>query len=173
MPTTTMTMSSPLGPLRLHARGEELIGVYLPDHDPPPPVQLEDAPERETPVLVRTAAQLREYFAGERTLFDLPLAPDGTGFQRLVWDALAQIPYGVTRSYGELARAIGRPAASRAVGTANARNPISIIVPCHRVIGASGALTGYAGGMEAKQWLLAHEQRYLGARPQRSLSLSR
>jgi methylated-DNA-[protein]-cysteine S-methyltransferase len=124
-------------------------------------------------VLARAATQLREYFAGERRLFDLPLAPDGTGFQRLVWAALEQIPYGVTRSYGELARAIGRPAASRAVGTANSRNPISIIVPCHRVIGANGALTGYAGGMRAKQWLLDHEQRYFGERAQRSLSLSR
>ena len=158
---TTMTMTSPLGPLRVFARGEDLIGVYLPDHDPAPPVQLDDAPERKTPVLARTAAQLREYFAGERTLFDLPLAPDGTGFQRLVWDALERIPYGVTRTYGELAAAIGRPSASRAVGTANSRNPLSIIVPCHRVIGASGALTGYAGGMRTKQWLLEHEARYM------------
>ena len=122
-------------------------------------------------MLARAAAQLREYFAGERTMFDLPLAPDGTGFQRIVWEALERIPYGVTRTYGELAAAIGRPAASRAVGSANSRNPISIIVPCHRVIGANGTLTGYAGGMRAKQWLLDHEQRHVGERAQRSLPM--
>lgn len=171
MLTTTITISSPLGPLRLFARGEELTGVYLPDHEPAPPVQLADAPERTTPVLARAAAQLRAYFAGERTVFDLPLAPDGSGFQRLVWQALERIPYGVTRSYGELAAAIGRPAASRAVGSANSRNPISIIVPCHRVIGANGALTGYAGGMRAKRWLLEHEQRHAAERAQRASSL--
>ena len=122
-------------------------------------------------MLARAAAQLRAYFAGERTVFDLPLAPDGSGFQRLVWQALERIPYGVTRSYGELAAAIGRPAASRAVGSANSRNPISIIVPCHRVIGANGALTGYAGGMRAKRWLLEHEQRHAGERALRASPL--
>lgn len=173
METTTMTVSSPLGPLRLCARGDELIGVYLPEHDPAPPAALDDARESSGGVLARTAKQLREYFAGERREFDLPLGPEGTGFQKLVWHALAQIPYGVTRSYGELARAIGRPAASRAVGMANSKNPISIIVPCHRVIGANGTLTGYAGGMERKQWLLEHESRYFGGLGQRSLSLTR
>jgi methylated-DNA-[protein]-cysteine S-methyltransferase len=111
-------------------------------------------------VLAETAAQLRAYFGGELTAFDLPLAPTGTGFQRLVWTALQAIPFAVTRTYGELAHSIGRPSASRAVGTANSKNPISIIVPCHRVIGANGALTGYAGGMDAKRWLLDHENRY-------------
>ena len=173
MVTTTTTVSSPLGPLRLCARGDELIGVYLPDHDPAPPASLDGAREASGGVLARTAAQLREYFAGERIAFDLPLGPDGTGFQKLVWHALSQIPYGVTRSYGELARAIGRPAASRAVGMANSKNPISIIVPCHRVIGANGSLTGYAGGMRVKQWLLEHEQRYFVGAGQRSLSLTR
>ena len=158
---TTTIVSSPLGPLRLYARGDELIGVYLPDHDPAPPASLSSARDARGGVLALAAAQLGEYFAGERIAFDLPLGPDGTSFQRIVWDALAQIPYGVTRTYGELAKAIGRPAASRAVGTANSKNPISIIVPCHRVIGAGGALTGYAGGVRAKQWLLAHEQRYM------------
>ncbi|MEO8707036.1 MAG: methylated-DNA--[protein]-cysteine S-methyltransferase [Kofleriaceae bacterium] len=90
-------------------------------------------------------------------MFDLPLAPRGSGFQELVWRALVAIPFGETRSYGELARAIGRPAASRAVGSANSKNPISIIVPCHRVIASSGELTGYAGGMAAKRWLIDHE----------------
>jgi methylated-DNA-[protein]-cysteine S-methyltransferase len=108
-------------------------------------------------VLARAAAQLAEYFAGTRRTFDLPLAPRGTGFQRIVWHALAKIPYGETRSYGELARAIGRPAASRAVGAANGKNPLSIVVPCHRVVGASGELTGYAGGVATKRWLLDHE----------------
>jgi len=111
-------------------------------------------------VLDEAATQLAEYFAGDRQEFELPLGPEGTGFQRLVWRALATIPFGETRTYGEIARAIRRPAASRAVGAANGRNPISIIVPCHRVVGASGALTGYAGGMDAKQWLLGHEGRY-------------
>ena len=110
-------------------------------------------------MLDRAAEQLREYFDGTRRVFDLPLAPEGTAFQRIAWRALEAIPYAETRSYGEQARAIGRPAASRAVGAANGKNPISIIVPCHRVIGASGDLTGYGGGMDAKRWLLAHEQR--------------
>ncbi len=103
--------------------------------------------------------RLEEYFAGARTQFDLRLAPSGTPFQKSVWSALLDIPFGQTRSYGELARAIGRPTASRAVGAANGRNPISIVVPCHRVIGADGSLTGYAGGLERKQTLLALEGR--------------
>ena len=103
------------------------------------------------------AAQLREYFAGDRLAFDLPLDPIGTAFQRRVWDLLTKIPYGVTQTYGDLATSMAKPSASRAVGAANGKNPISIIVPCHRVIASSGALTGYAGGLAAKQWLLAHE----------------
>lgn len=149
-----ITMPSPLGLLRLYAHANELIGVYLPDQDAPP------APEQASPVLAATAAQLAEYFAGVRRDFELPIAPRGTGFQAIVWRALVAIPYGETRSYGELARGIGRPAASRAVGAANGKNPISIIVPCHRVIAASGGLTGYAGGLAAKRWLLAHELRH-------------
>ena len=112
------------------------------------------------PVLASAVEQLAAYFAGELRVFDLPLGAEGTGFQRLVWRALGTIPFGETRTYGAIAHAIGRPSASRAVGAANGRNPISIIVPCHRVIGASGELTGYAGGVEMKQWLLAHERRY-------------
>ena len=150
-----ITLPSPLGLLRLYAHHDELVGVYLPDQDDAPP-----APHHTSPVLGAAAAQLVEYFAGQRREFDLPLGPRGTGFQALVWRALTAIPYGETRSYGELARAIGRPAASRAVGAANGKNPISIIVPCHRVIAASGELTGYAGGLAAKGWLLAHEVRF-------------
>ena len=151
MTLSMMIVDSPLGALRLVARGDELAGVYLPDRAAPA------AAERSSPVLVRAARQLAEYFAGGRRAFDLPLAPDGTGFQQLVWRTLLAIPYGQTRSYGELARAIGRPSASRAVGAANGRNPLAIVVPCHRVIGASGELTGYAGGMAAKRWLLELE----------------
>ncbi len=102
-------------------------------------------------------AQLREYFAGARTQFSLPLAPHGTAFQRQVWEALRPIPHGMTTSYGAIAASIGRPTASRAVGAANGQNPIAIIVPCHRVVGSTGALTGYGGGMDRKRWLLDHE----------------
>lgn len=105
------------------------------------------------------AAQLREYFAGKRTAFDLPLAPRGTDFQLAVWNALQRIPYGQTRSYRDVALTIGKPAAIRAVGAANGANPLPIVVPCHRVIGANGSLTGYAGGMEAKRLLLDLESR--------------
>ena len=106
--------------------------------------------------------QLREYFGGERRDFDLPLSPAGTAFQRRVWDELRRIPYGETVSYGELARRIGRPTASRAVGAANGRNPLAIVVPCHRVIGTDGTLTGYGGGLPVKETLLAHERRVTG-----------
>jgi methylated-DNA-[protein]-cysteine S-methyltransferase len=150
-----ITLPSPLGLLRLYAHADELCGIYLPDQDAPA------AKHAASPVLSATAAQLIEYFAGARRTFDVPLAPRGTGFQEIVWRALTAIPYGETRSYGALARAIGRPAASRAVGAANGKNPISIIVPCHRVIAASGELTGYAGGLAAKRWLLAHEARFI------------
>lgn len=102
-------------------------------------------------------AQLAEYFAGDRQTFDLTLTPRGTAFQRQVWEALRPIPYAVTTSYGAIAASIGRPTASRAVGAANGQNPIAIVVPCHRVVGSTGALTGYGGGMERKRWLLDHE----------------
>lgn len=109
------------------------------------------------PVLVQAERELGEYFEGKRRMFDVPLDAVGTAFQKKVWAALAEIPFGETRSYGELARAVGNAAASRAVGAANGRNPISIIVPCHRVIGANGTLTGFAGGMAVKEKLLALE----------------
>ena len=108
-------------------------------------------------MLRETARQLSAYFDGSLRVFSVPLAFEGTPFQRSVWQALLTIPYGETRTYGEIARQIGNPAAVRAVGAANGRNPISIIVPCHRVIGADGSLTGYGGGVEAKRWLLGHE----------------
>jgi methylated-DNA-[protein]-cysteine S-methyltransferase len=109
--------------------------------------------------LAEVVEQLHAYLAGELTVFDLPVALDGTGFQRQVWELLADIPYGHTTSYGELAARLGRPSASRAVGTANGRNPIPVVLPCHRVIGASGALTGYGGGLDRKRLLLDLEQR--------------
>lgn len=112
---------------------------------------------RATPLTEVCREQLTEFFAGQRQQFDLPLDPQGTEFQRQVWQALAAIPFGETRSYGQLAEGLGRKGAQRAVGAANGRNPISIVIPCHRVIGSDGSLTGYAGGMGRKQWLLAFE----------------
>jgi methylated-DNA-[protein]-cysteine S-methyltransferase len=110
------------------------------------------------------ASQLAAYFRGERRSFDLPLAPRGTEFQQLVWHALQRIPCGETRSYSDIAREIGRPAAVRAVGAANGANPIPIVIPCHRVVGSNGSLTGFGGGIETKRWLLAHEARVAGLR---------
>lgn len=154
--TTMIVFDSPIGPLRLYGTTDALTCVWLPEGRGIAP----EVPVKETRALSATAKQLREYFAGTRTTFDLPLAPDGTEFQLGVWKALEVIPYGETWSYGDVARRIGQPTASRAVGAANGRNPIAIIVPCHRVIGASGALTGYGGGMPTKKWLLAHEQKH-------------
>ncbi|MGO8828802.1 MAG: methylated-DNA--[protein]-cysteine S-methyltransferase [Steroidobacteraceae bacterium] len=150
-------LESPIGPLLLACDGGSLTGLYMdvPEHSPRDlGGWLEDAGADPLPAAVR---QLNEYFAGTRREFDLPLRLDGTEFQRRVWRSLAQIRYGETWSYGELAKRIGNPNASRAVGLANGRNPISIMVPCHRVIGADGSLTGYGGGLERKRWLLAHE----------------
>lgn len=153
------TLASPVGDLTLIADDTALVAILWPD-DRPGRVRLAataDTPDH--PVLAAAAAQLAEYFAGTRTAFDLPLAPRGTAFQRDVWRALDAIPYGETRSYADIAQAIGRPTATRAVGAANGRNPISIVTPCHRVIGRSGALTGFAGGLAAKQHLLTLERR--------------
>ena len=149
---------SPVGPLTLIADETALVAVLWPD-DAPGRVRLEHRPARsgESTLLDRVAAQLDEYFAGTRTEFDLPLAPRGTQFQLEVWRALETIPYGETMTYGELATSIGRPTAARAVGNANRRNPLSIVVPCHRVIGSTGALTGFAGGLGTKEQLLDME----------------
>jgi methylated-DNA-[protein]-cysteine S-methyltransferase len=117
---------------------------------------------RDDDAVANVAAQLHEYFRGERQSFDLPLAPHGTEFQQDVWRALQRIPYGETRSYSDIAREIGRPAAVRAVGAANGANPISIVIPCHRVVGSNGSLTGFGGGIETKRWLLALESRVAG-----------
>jgi methylated-DNA-[protein]-cysteine S-methyltransferase len=163
-----LVIESPIGPMRLRATEQALIGVYFEAHPGAPPA----APQvGQHPVLQAAAAQLAEYFRGERQVFELPLAATGTAFQREVWRALAAIPFGARSGYAALAQGIGRPRAQRAVGAANRCNPLSIIVPCHRVVGADGSLTGYAGGLPAKRWLLAHEARVLGAPAQTSLAL--
>lgn len=161
------TISSPLGELVLTASETGLTGVYFPksreqprslDRVSPPPLTPSRSGRGGTnDVLNRVAAQLEEYFAGTRTTFDLPLEPGGTDFQLSVWELLRKIPYGVTTSYGELARRLGDPKATRAVGAANGANPIPIIVPCHRVVGSKGELTGFGGGLDRKRWLLEHE----------------
>jgi methylated-DNA-[protein]-cysteine S-methyltransferase len=148
-------VESPIGTLRVQATEEGLVGVYLPEMEAPAAHAAGGGEGH--PVLQRAREQLAAYFAGERKAFDLPLAPEGTAFQRAVWRALGEIPFGETRSYAEIAKGIGRPSASRAVGAANGRNPVAIIVPCHRVVGADGSLTGYAGGLACKEWLLRHE----------------
>jgi methylated-DNA-[protein]-cysteine S-methyltransferase len=146
---------SPIGTLTLIAEGDALAGLLLPGRPEPPPGS--ETPR--DPFLGGARGQLEDYFAGRRQDFDLPLVPAGTAFQRAVWDELLRIPFGATTSYGQVAERLGRPRAVRAVGAANGRNPIAIIVPCHRVIGSDGRLTGYGGGLPTKQWLLAHEER--------------
>lgn len=151
------TMPSPVGALTLVASDAGLAAVLW-ENDDPKRVRLDAKIEDgHHPVLIEARRQLHEYFAGARTAFSLPLEFTGTAFQKKVWQALLGIPYGETRSYGQIAQQLGSPQAVRAVGAANGRNPISIIAPCHRVIGANGALTGFAGGVEAKACLLALE----------------
>lgn len=148
---------SPVGTLKLIASDRGLTAVLW-ENDPPKRVRLaESIPSAEHPVLQQSVQELSEYFAGTRSDFSIPLEPQGTEFQRKVWTALTEIPYGKTWSYGELAKRIGNAKASRAVGAANGKNPISIIVPCHRVIGTGGQLTGFAGGLPAKKFLLSLE----------------
>ncbi|MER5219296.1 methylated-DNA--[protein]-cysteine S-methyltransferase [Streptomyces flaveus] len=149
-------IDSSYGPLTLVATDGVLSGLYMTDQRHRPPEETFGAPD-DTP-FGETIDQLKAYFAGELKEFDLPLRLDGTPFQRTVWDQLRRIPYGETRSYGELADALGNPKASRAVGLANGRNPVGIIVPCHRVVGANGSLTGYGGGLDRKKRLLDFER---------------
>ena len=153
-------LGTPVGELLLTTDGAALTAVYFERHRAgsdgrPAAAQRPGARDDEHPVLVAARTQLAQYFARERRVFDLPLAPAGTAFQQRVWTALLDIPYGATASYGDIARRLGLPlTASRAVGLANGSNPISIIVPCHRVIGADGSLTGYGGGLDRKRYLL-------------------
>lgn len=151
-------MKSPVGRLKLVASDKGLVAVLW-ENDRPSRVRLNELVEDEGhPILVEAEQQLGEYFAGNRKEFSIALDMRGTAFQKDVWEALLGIPFGETRSYGQLARQLGNPQAMRAVGAANGRNPISIIVPCHRVIGASGKLTGFAGGLDTKADLLELER---------------
>lgn len=166
MPTSYHDFDTPIGTLRLVGDERRLERVDLPNAaaQAPDPGWRED--RLALPAPLRDARrQLREYFDGHRRDFDLPLASDGTAFQRRVWEQLRRIPYGETLSYGALARRIGKPTASRAVGAANGKNPLAIVVPCHRVIGADGTLTGYGGGLPIKEALLALERRVMCKAP--------
>jgi O-6-methylguanine DNA methyltransferase len=152
-------LHSPVGPIQLTSEdGAALSGLYMNEHKHSPTIGNEWTRDDDLPLFVEAKRQLAAYFAGQLKAFDLPLDAPGTPFQQCVWAALAAIPFGVTISYGELAQRIGNPNASRAVGLANGRNPISIIVPCHRVIGANGTMTGYGGGLSRKETLLALER---------------
>jgi methylated-DNA-[protein]-cysteine S-methyltransferase len=154
-----VTIGSPIGPLTLVAAGGALAGLYMEAHRHAPGPAAFGAPgDLTAPPFAAAAAQLGSYFAGDPAGFDLELEPAGTPFQRTVWTALRAIPYGQTVTYGQLAAAIGAPGSSRAVGLANGRNPISIVVPCHRVVGSDGSLTGYGGGLPRKRFLLELER---------------
>ena len=153
------TMKSPVGELKLIASDKGLVAVLW-KNEKPNRVPLSELQENNRhPILLKTEQQLNEYFTGKRTTFSIALDMRGTRFQNDVWNALLAIPFGETRSYGQLATQLGKPQASRAVGAANGRNPVSIIVPCHRVIGSSGKLTGFAGGLDTKAYLLSLEKR--------------
>ena len=153
------TMPTPIGRLTLVASPDGLAAVLWANDRPSRVRLLIDAEDADHPVIAESARQLAEYFAGRRRAFALPLDVSGTAFQQQVWSALRTIPFGETRSYGEIARQIGHPTAARAVGAANGRNPVSIVTPCHRVIGSMGQLTGFAGGLDVKARLLALEKR--------------
>lgn len=157
--TSLRVHASPLGPLVLGSDGRAVTNIDFDDTG----VAVTNAAGASDPLLARLARELDEYFAGERTGFDLPLAPAGTPFRQSIWRALCEVPYGETRSYSELATRAGYPRAIRATGAANGANPIAILIPCHRIIGADGSLTGYAGGLERKRALLALERRVVPA----------
>jgi len=162
-------LDSPVGPLLLLGDGTALTGLKMKKQkygDGTP-----DGCQRNDSVFKDAREQLAAYFAGELKTFALPLAPEGTSFQKLVWQALLDIPFGKTESYGALAKRIGHDQGARAVGLANGHNPIGIIIPCHRVIGADGSLTGYGGGIERKQWLLEHEGSYRKAQQPTQIQL--
>ena len=153
------TIELPMGKLKLVASDKGLAAILW-EHDDPKRVRLGELTENSKhPILLQTERQLVEYFAGKRTAFTIDLDMTGTQFQKRVWEALLTIPFGETRSYADIARQVGNPKAARAVGAANGRNPISIITPCHRAIASDGSLTGFAGGLDAKQYLLTLERR--------------
>jgi methylated-DNA-[protein]-cysteine S-methyltransferase len=149
---------SSLGNVLLVASGDSLCGVYFDDQKYLPAIDPAWREDEDLAVLRVAHSQLDQYFAGSRKVFDLPLAPNGTSFQRAVWNAIAQVPWGETLTYAELASRAGHPGSARAAGAATGRNPLSIIVPCHRIVGSDGSLTGYAGGLDRKQKLLALER---------------
>jgi len=163
----TSALSSPVGLLTIVVSHEGVRAVLWPNDNPKrvPIVDAADQPDH--PIIAAATKQLDEYFAGDRQDFDLPLDPVGTEFQQSAWRSLRTIPYGTTVSYGEQAERMGDKRKARAVGAANGRNPISIVVPCHRVVGAGGELTGFAGGVESKAWLLDHEWSVLGVGPKK------
>jgi methylated-DNA-[protein]-cysteine S-methyltransferase len=152
---------SPLGPLTLVANASGLCGIYFEDHQHPPRYTGEAIPD--DPVLLETATQLDQFFQSARRKFQLPLMPEGTEFQRQVWNVLQELEYGETTTYLKIAKRLDNPAAVRAVGAAVGQNPISIVIPCHRVLGSNGDLTGFAGGLQRKQWLLNHESARQGS----------
>lgn len=158
-----VTMSTPLGPVFLVSNGKALCGVHFCDHEE---LSLADTADgigyvfQTDQILHEAIRQLEEYFSGSRQQFDLPLVYQSTAFREKSWEALRRIPYGETVSYGDQARSLNRPKAARAVGQANHHNPLSIVIPCHRVVASSGHLTGYAVGTERKAWLLRHEQEH-------------
>lgn len=156
------TVHSPIGPLTIAGRGETVTHLRMRDQTHPPPDR--DRWQSDAAAFQGVVDQLDAYFAGELTTFDVSLQLEGSAFEQRVWRALLEIPYGETRSYGEIARQVGSEGAARAVGVANARNPVAIIVPCHRVIGASGALTGYGGGLDRKRALLDLEREHRAPR---------
>ncbi len=162
--TSTTIVDSPIGPLQLSAEDGVLTHVFMDAQRHAPGASISQAWREDRAALAGVVSQLDAYFAGELTEFALSLRPEGTPFQRAVWAALQTVPYGETCSYGAIAAQVGHPNASRAVGQANGRNPIAIIIPCHRVIGSAGSLTGYGGGLDRKQWLLAHERKVLEGR---------
>ena len=149
------TIPSRIGNLLLVGDGDHLSGLFMTNQRHHPVIE---SPTEDGGAFADAVGQLDEWFAGDRRDFDLALAPRGSAFQREVWDVLRQIPFGDTMTYGEVADALGRPGAARAIGAAIGRNPVGIVIPCHRVVGAGGALTGYAGGLDRKKWLLEHER---------------
>ncbi len=163
-----LRVKSPVGPLRLIGDDDGVRGIFFPDHKPAPNFD-SDVVVGGHRLLDRVAAELEAYFAGTLKKFTVPLRGRGTEFQQDVWNALVKIPYGETRTYAQVAEAVGDVDAVRAVAAAIGRNPVSILVPCHRVIGADGALTGYAGGVTIKRWLLDHEAKVAGTARQTTL----
>ena len=153
-------LDSPLGPLTLTGNGKTLTAIWFATPKHHKVLQNLSHWRRDDMAFTEVTKQLQEYFVGQRQVFTIEMAPEGTPFQQQVWMALREIPYGQTMSYGQIARAIGNDKAVRAVGTANGCNPLAPIVPCHRVIGADGSMTGYAGGLERKRWLLEMEARH-------------